>query len=77
MIITSRTSSNTPKEPEFPKLVISDDGDILLVISRKAYLYTGTLISESSGCSRVGSWSDGWVVGSWADYKGEVRLTNG
>ena len=68
---------DTPKENEFPKLMISDyNGVILLATDEDGNYLKGMILDSNGGSNIVGKWSDGWIKGYFSDYPGQVILSN-
>ena len=66
----------TIKEPttkkEYPCLKISDDGTIVLFISKNK----GTVLSVDFADYEVGHYSSGWNWEGFEPYAGEITITN-
>lgn len=60
------------KEIQFPKLMISKDGNIVLFTE----LDVGTLIKGEVGMNRGGDHYDGWNFENFHDYVGTITLEN-
>ena len=60
------------KEIQFPKLMISEDGNIVLFTE----LYVGTLVKGEAGMNIVGDHYDGWNMVNFHDYTGTITLEN-
>ena len=61
--------SNKPNP--FPKLMVSNKGNIVLFCEPKK----GTVVYAQYK-TVTGEWSDTWAMSEFIDYEGEVRLSN-
>ena len=69
---------DTPKESEFPKLMISKKtGEILLAIDEVDENYLeGMIVESNDSLNPMGMWIDVWTKENFSDYPGQVILSN-
>lgn len=61
-------------ERPFPKLMMSDSGDVLLATSSFAGTIKGVLISSET--EQIGFWSSSWLEYKFKDFDGSITLSN-
>jgi hypothetical protein len=68
---------NEKEEYEFPKLMISDLGQIILAYSESedGKLLSGVLL-VSNGYSINGCYTERWCADSFKDFNGSVEISN-
>jgi hypothetical protein len=60
------------KQKSFPKLMISNDGQIVLFIIQSI----GTVVYSNSNNCKVGYYSNAWNMDIYNDFDGEITLKN-
>lgn len=66
----STVSSRLVTSPVFPRLMVADDGQVVLFIADR----TGTVVKE--GCDPIGDYSCSWHMPDFKDFTGTVTLEN-
>ena len=73
MAIKSKESSTGIKAISFPKLMISNNGTVVLMNEDAS----GTaLTSNRTSFYKVGHYATDWIMGSFVDYNGTITLEN-
>ena len=70
MSVKVSASVKLAKVKEFPKLMVSNDGQLVLFASE------GRGVALNCVCAEVGRYYIDWLVLSFKDYEGEVTLKN-
>ncbi|AGO49005.1 hypothetical protein N356_gp109 [Cellulophaga phage phi14:2] len=79
MAITVNTLAQTNEQVEFPKLMISDMGRIILAtkISNKGFIVGTCILNPRMETDTVqGQYSEGWDATAFKDYDGAIELFN-
>tara|TARA_R110000822_G_scaffold76214_2_gene183162 strand:+ start:187 stop:405 length:219 start_codon:yes stop_codon:yes gene_type:complete len=71
MSVLLRIRQEVSKDKSFPKLMIADDGQIVLFASQEV----GIRITSNNSFS-TGTISNVWIMSAFKDYNGEVTLKN-
>lgn len=71
---TTVIPEETKKELPFPKLMIAEDGKIVLFFSDKV----GTVIDlgDNNSGDRIGEYSNDWHMNSFQDFYGSIIMSN-
>ena len=72
MAIEVNVKDQEKQESEFPKLMVSELGKIVLFTSKSV----GTLIVPSSADKKVGHYCESWCEDVFTDFHGSVTLSN-
>lgn len=77
-MITATTSSRKTdvSKLEFPRLLISNHGNIVLMISVNGPDGKGLCVVSGGGPHRTGEYSDSWDIREFSDYDGDLAISN-
>ena len=63
---------NPKSKMPFPKLMITDEGIVVLMLESGK----GTVVSTIESCYEIGHYSESWAMSSFYDFNGSVTLSN-
>lgn len=71
-------TSNKDKEKKFPKLMISNSDDSIILVESRNYdgTFSGTLIYSAIEESDIGFYSSKWDEKSFGEFNGTIQLLN-
>ena len=70
---TTVIPEETKKELPFPKLMIAEDGEIVLFSEEKVGVIVNTKINSFY---QIGEYSDDWHMNSFKDFYGSITMSN-